>query len=65
MSNKAAILAGALGGVGPNLVRLIVNYSSQHPQPMSDRPVFYFLAMVGFAVLGALVVWAFQEPNLK
>lgn len=65
MSNKGAIFAGALGGVAPNLVRLIVNYSSQHPQPISDQPVSYSLAMVGFAVLGALVVWVFQEPNLK
>ena len=65
MSNKAAIFAGGLGGVAPNLVRLIVNYSSPSPQHIISQPVSYFLAMVGFAVLGALVVWVFQETNLK
>jgi hypothetical protein len=65
MSNKAAIFAGALGGVAPNLVRLFVNYSSPSPQHIINQPVVYSFAMVGFAVLGALVVWAFQETNLK
>jgi hypothetical protein len=67
MSNKGAIFAGALGGVAPNLVRLIVNLSSSSPsfQHITNQPVLYFLAMVGFAILGALVVWAFQETNLK
>jgi hypothetical protein len=65
MINKAAIFAGAVGGVAPNLVRLIVNYSSPTPQPITSQPVSYCMAMVGFAALGALVVWAFQETNLK
>ena len=65
MSNKGPILAGALGGVAPNLVRLIVNYSSPNPQHIINQPVLYFLAMVGFAALGGVVVWAFQETNLK
>jgi hypothetical protein len=65
MSNKAAIFAGGLGGVAPNLLRLIVNYSSPSPQHIINQPISYLLAMVGFAVLGALVVWVFQETNLK
>jgi hypothetical protein len=65
MSNKAAIFAGGLGGVAPNLVRLIVNYSSPSPQHIINQPVTYSLAMLGFAVLGGLVVWVFQETNLK
>jgi hypothetical protein len=63
MSNKAALFAGALGGVAPNLVRLGVNYTSTSPQQI--QPVPYFFAMLVFAVLGALVVWVFQENNLK
>jgi hypothetical protein len=65
MSNKGPILAGALGGVAPNLIRLIVNYSSPNPQHIINQPVLYFLAMVGFAALGGVVAWAFQETNLK
>ena len=65
MNNKAAILAGAFGGVAPNVVRLIVNYTSPSPQHIINQPVSYSLAMVGFAVIGALVVWVFQETNLK
>ena len=65
MSNKAALLAGALGGVAPNLVRLAVNYTSSSPQQTINQPVPYFLAMLVFAVLGALVVWVFQERKLK
>jgi hypothetical protein len=65
MSNKAAIFAGGLGGVAPNLVRLFVNYSSPSPQHIINQPVSYSLAMLGFAVLGGLVVWVFQETNLK
>jgi hypothetical protein len=63
MSNKAALFAGALGGAGPNLVRLAVNFTSTSPQQI--QPVPYFVAMLVFAVVGALVVWAFQENNLK
>ena len=65
MNNKSAIFAGALGGVAPNLVRLMVNYTSSNPQHIIAGKLSYCLAMVGFAVLGALVVWVFQEPNLK
>jgi hypothetical protein len=65
MNNKGPILAGALGGVAPNLIRLIVNYSSPNPQHIINQPVLYFLAMVGFAALGGVVAWAFQETNLK
>lgn len=63
MSNKAALFAGALGGVAPNLFRLGVNYASTSPQQI--QPVPYFGAMLIFAVLGALVAWAFQEKNLR
>lgn len=65
MNNKAAIFAGAIGGVGPNIVRLIANFTSSSPQPITNQPVQYCLGLVGFAVLGALVVWAFQETNLR
>ena len=65
MTNKAAMFAGGLGGVAPNLLRLILNYSSPNPQHLINQPVQYSLAMVGFAVLGGLVVWVFQETNLK
>src|SRR5438874_8134626 len=65
MINKSAILAGAIGGVAPNVLRLIVNYSSPSPQPIIAAPIGYCLAIVGFAVLGAIVVWIFQETDLK
>jgi hypothetical protein len=65
MKNRAAILAGALGGVAPNVVRLMVSYTSPSPQHIINQPVSYCLAMVGFAVLGALVVWVFQETRLQ
>jgi hypothetical protein len=65
MNNKGAIFAGAVGGVGPNVLRLIVNYSSPSPQHIITQPTQYFLSMLGFAVLGALVVWVFQETDLK
>jgi hypothetical protein len=63
MKNRAAILAGALGGVAPNVVRLMVNHTSPSPQHIINQPVSYCLAMVGFAVLGALVVC--QETRLQ
>ena len=65
MKNRAAILAGALGGVAPNVVRLMVNYTSPSPQHIINQPLSYCLAMLGFAVLGALVVWVFQETRLQ
>jgi hypothetical protein len=65
MNNKGAIFAGALGGIGPNILRLIINYSSPTPQHMIGQPIQYCLAMVGFAVLGAAAVWVFQEVDLK
>jgi hypothetical protein len=65
MTNKSAIFFGAFGGVAPNLVRVFVNYSSPNPQPITSQPVFYCVAMVGFAAVGALVAWAFKEKNLK
>jgi hypothetical protein len=65
MNNKAAILAGAFGGVAPNVVRLIANYTSPSPQHIINQPVSYSLAMVGFAVIGAIVVLVFQETDLK
>jgi hypothetical protein len=63
MSNKAAVFAGALGGVAPNLFRLGANYASSSPQQI--QPVPYLGAMLIFAALGALVVWVFQEKNLR
>ena len=65
MKNRAAILAGAFGGVAPNIVRILVNYTSPSPQQIINQPVSYCLAMVGFAVLGALVVWVYQETRLQ
>ncbi|SRR6266496_93175 len=66
MTNKASIFAGAVGGVAPNFVRLIVNYSSSSPQRMiPDQRIGYCLAVMGLAVLGAIVVWIFQETDLK
>jgi len=65
MKSRAAILAGALGGVAPNVVRLMVNYTSPSPQHIINQPLSYCLAMLGFAVLGALVVWVFQETRLQ
>jgi hypothetical protein len=66
MINKAVIFAGAVGGVAPNFLRLIVNYSSPSPQRiMPDGQIGYWLAVVGFGLLGALVVWIFQEAELK
>jgi hypothetical protein len=65
VNNKRAIFAGALGGVAPNLLRLILNYSSPNPQHIINQPVQYSLAMMGFAILGGLVVWVFEETNLK
>ena len=55
MINKPAIFGGAVGGVAPSFLRLIVNYSSASPQPIA-APIGYCLAMAGFAVLGAVVV---------
>ena len=63
MKNKAALFAGALGGVAPNLFRLGANYASTSPQKIQLIP--YFGAMLIFAVLGSLVVWVFQENNLR
>lgn len=63
MINKAAIFAGALGGVGPNVLRLIINYSSPTPQPMISQPFSYCMAMLGFAALGGLVTWGSKEKN--
>jgi hypothetical protein len=65
MINKAAIFAGAVGGVAPNFFRLIVNYSSPSPQPIIGAPIGYCLAIAGFAGLGALVAWIYQETDLK
>lgn len=66
MTNKASIFAGAVGGVAPNFVRLIVTYSSSSPQRMiPDQQIEYCLAVIGLAVLGAIVVWIFQETDLK
>ncbi len=65
MINKAAIFAGAVGGVAPNFLRLIVNYSSPSPQPIISAPIGYCLAIAGFAVLRAVAVWVFQETDLK
>ncbi|MEY2575021.1 MAG: hypothetical protein QOF80_508 [Verrucomicrobiota bacterium] len=65
MTNKTAILLGAFGGVAPNLVRLLVNYSSPNPQPVTTHPVYYCLAMLGFAVVGGLITMAFRERNWK
>jgi hypothetical protein len=65
MISKSSIIAGALGGIGPNLVRLIVNYSSPNPQPMISQPLSYCAALLGFAVLGGLIAWGFHEKNFK
>jgi hypothetical protein len=64
MINKAAIFAGAVGGVAPNLLRLVVHYSSPSPQSIIINAP-YFLALAGLAVLGGVVVWIFQETDLK
>ena len=63
MINKAAILAGAVGGLAPNFLRLIVHYTSTSPEPIKIAP--YCVALAGLAVLGGVVVWIFQETDLK
>ena len=63
MNNKAALFAGALGGVAPNLFRLGANYASTSPQKIQLIPNFG--AMLIFAVLGALVVWVFSGKQFK
>jgi len=63
MNNKAALFAGALGGVAPNLFRLGATYASTSPQKIQLIPNFG--AMLIFAVLGALVVWVFSGKQFK
>jgi hypothetical protein len=65
MINKTAIVAGAVGGVGPNLLRLIINYSSPNPHPMINQPFSYCLALLGFAALGGFVAWGLEEKDFK
>jgi hypothetical protein len=63
--NKSAILAGALGGIAPNVVRIAVNLTSSEPSGIFDRPIQFTIGLLLFAILGAGIVWALKEADLN
>jgi hypothetical protein len=63
--NKAAIFAGAVGGMVPNLLRLAINLTSDPPKPISHDPLGYVIGILLLGCLGALVAWIWQEIDMK
>jgi hypothetical protein len=63
--NTAAILAGAFGGIVPNLLRLAINLTSDPPKQTVHDLVGYTVGVLLLALLGAVITWIWQESDLK
>jgi hypothetical protein len=60
-----AIIAGALGGIAPNLMRMITILGTRPRKPITDDPFEYTVMIIALAFLGAVVTWIWQEKKLK
>jgi hypothetical protein len=63
--NKAAILAGAFGGVVPSLLRVALNLTSDPPKHPIQDLAGYVVGVILLALLGAVITWIWQEMDLR
>lgn len=60
-----ALIAGAIGGVFPNLIRVALDLTAQRPGPIITGPVGYAIGLLVFMILGAGIAWIWQEKRLQ
>jgi hypothetical protein len=65
MISKQAILAGAFGGIAPNLLRVAISLTATQHKSVTDDPALYILGMIVLAVLGGAVALAWKETDLR
>jgi hypothetical protein len=63
--NKAAVFAGAIGGIAPNLLRLAISLTADPPKEVTSQPVSYAFGILVLGGIGAFITWAWQEDNLR
>lgn len=64
MINKGTVLAGAFGGIAPNLLRLAISFTAPQHVQVTDSPVLYAIGIGALAFLGAVIAALFRETNI-
>jgi hypothetical protein len=65
MITKSAALAGAFGGIAPNLLRMAISLTAAQHKQVTDDLSSYLLGMAVLAIIGGVVTVAWKETDLK